>query len=465
MSNIRNTSGTSQITTSFWLVSLFYGLGLVYIAYFLQRTDTAPLLLTFGGLFGLCIYTYHQAGQVNVFYWFILAMLLRLLLLPAVPALSDDFYRFLWDGRLFLAGEHPFAHIPSWYMQPGGPAIPGITPELYQQLNSPGYHTIYPPLHQASFYLAALFGQKNLLLNVIALRMPIILAEAGTLWLLLKLLQHYKIPKKNFLLYALNPLVILECSGNLHFEAVMIFFLLLGIYFLRNYQLKQKKFYLAGAAAAFAGAVASKLLPLMFIPLLYRKLSLRSFLFLLLCGSLFTLALFLPLYNSVLFSGLQNSLSLYYQKFEFNASLYYLLREAGYWFKGYNIIETAGPFLAFLATTCILLFSLSRKAKNCTLPEGMLWVYALFLLFSLTVHPWYIIPLLTFSLFSSYRFPVLWSALVFLTYAGYSVSGFEESKLMLAIEYGGVSLFFLWEWRRNKWSGIEQKPYTKRLAG
>lgn len=465
MSNIPNIPKTNQSTTSFWFVSLLYGLGMVYIAYFLQRTDTIPLLLTFGGLFGLCLYAYQQPGQVSMLYWVILAIFLRLLLLPAIPALSDDFYRFLWDGRLLLAGEHPFAHVPSWYMQPGAPAIPGVTPALYQQLNSPAYHTIYPPLHQASFYLAALFGQENLLLSVLALRIPIILAEVGTLWLLLKLLQHYKMSKKNFLLYALNPLVILECSGNLHFEAVMVFFLLLGIYFLRNYQLKQKKFYLASAAAAFAAAVASKLLPLMFIPLLYRKLGMRSFLFLLLFGSLLTLLLFLPLYNPVLFSGLQNSLSLYYQKFEFNASVYYLLREAGYWFKGYNIIESAGPFMALLATTCILLFSQSRKASNSTLPVGMLWVYALFLLFSLTVHPWYIIPLLAFSLFTPYRFPVLWSGLIFLTYAGYRESGFEESKLMLAIEYGCVSLFFLWEYRRNNWLNTEQKAYSKRLAG
>lgn len=465
MSNIENTSGTNRNPLSFWLVSLLYGAALVYGAYFLQRTDTLPLLLTFGGLFGLSLYAYQQAEQVSLLHWFMLAMLLRLLLLPAIPALSDDFYRFIWDGRLLLAGEHPFAHIPSWYMQPGAPAIPGITAELYQQLNSPAYHTIYPPLHQASFYLAALWGRENLLLSVLVLRIPTILAEVGTLLLLLKLLQHYKMPKKNFLLYALNPLVILECSGNLHFEAVMVFFLLLGIYFLRIYQLQPKRLYLASAAAAFAAAIASKLLPLMFIPLLYRKLSLRSFLFLLLWGSVFTFLLFLPLYNPVLFSGLQNSLSLYYQKFEFNASVYYLLREAGYWFTGYNIIETAGPFLALLATTCILVFSLSRKAKNLSLPAGMGWVYVLFLLFSLTVHPWYLIPLLAFSLFTPYRFPVLWSGLIFLTYAGYKENGFEESSLVLALEYGCVCLFFLWEWKRNNWSNTEQKAYSKRLAG
>ena len=465
MSNIGNTSNTSRSAPSFWAISLLYGLGLVYIAYFLQRSDTLPLLLSFGALFGLCLYSYRYAEKAGITHWLLLALLLRLLLLPAVPALSDDFYRFIWDGRLLLAGDHPFTHIPSWYMQAEAPSLSGITPELYQQLNSPEYYTIYPPLHQATFYLAAFVGKESLLLSLLSLRIPLILAEAGSLWLILKLLQQYKMPRKLLLLYALNPLVILECIGNLHFEAFMVFFLLLGVYLLNSYQPQARSFFLASAAAAFAAAIASKLLPLMFLPFLLRKLGLRAFLLFFLFGFLFTLAFFLPLYSPELLAGFQGSLSLYYQKFEFNASLYYLLREAGYWFKGYNIIGTAGPLLALLATGCILLFSFSRKAKSLPLPAGMLWVYALFLVFSLTVHPWYIIPLLALSLFTRYRFPLLWSGLVFLTYTGYGEGGFAESKLVLVIEYGCIGLFLLWEWKRNNWRQIEQKPCAKRLAG
>lgn len=465
MRNTGNISDTPKYAHSFWLVGLLYGLGLTYIAYFLQRTDTLPLLLSFGGLFGLCLYSYRYAGQGSLSQWFLLALLLRLLLLPAVPALSDDFYRFLWDGRLLLAGEHPFSHIPSWYMQAEAPSVTGLTPELYSRLNSPEYYTIYPPLHQVTFYLAALVGRESLLLSLLSLRIPLILAEAGTLWLILKLLQQYKMPRKLFLLYALNPLVILECVGNLHFEAFMVFFLLLSVYLLNGYQQQAKKRLLAGSAAAFAAAIASKLLPLMFLPFLLRKLGLRAFLLFFLFGFLLTLVLFLPLYSPELLAGFQGSLSLYYQKFEFNASLYYLLREVGYWFKGYNIIGTAGPFMALLATGCILLFSFSRKAKSLPLPAGMLWVYTLFLVFSLTVHPWYIIPLLALSLFTRYRFPLLWSGLVFLTYAGYGEGGFAESKLVLAVEYGCAGLFLLWEWKRNNWQQTEQKSCAKRLAG
>jgi alpha-1,6-mannosyltransferase len=465
MSNTLNTSGTSRTSLLFPGISLLYGMGLVYIAYFLDRADTLPLLLSFGALLALCLYAYKQAEQVSITQWFIVAVLLRLLLLPAIPSLSDDFYRFIWDGRLLLAGEHPFAHIPSWYMQAQAPSVPGITRELYQQLNSPEYHTIYPPLHQATFYLAALVGQENILANLVVLRTPIILAETGTLWLILKLLQHYKMPKKRFLLYALNPLVILECTANLHFEALMVFFLLLGTYLLNRFFKQQRKSFLIISATAFACAIASKLLPLMFIPFWFRKLAFRPFLTFLLGGIAFCLLLFLPLYNAIFLRGLQNSLSLYYQKFEFNASLYYLFREAGYWFTGYNIIGTAGPLMALLALSCILLFSLGCKARRISLPAGMLWAYAIFLLFSLTVHPWYIIPLLAFSLFTRYRFPVLWSGLIFLTYAGYGESGFEESNLILIMEYSCVVLFFLWEWRRNNLHKTEQKSYAKRLAG
>ncbi len=446
------------------MVALLYGPGLLYLAYFLQRTDTLPLLLIYGALFGVCVFAYHQT-EINTTHWFVLAVFLRLLLLPAIPMLSDDFYRFIWDGRLLLAGEHPFGHIPSWYMQEHTTAVPGITKELYQQLNSPEYYTIYPPLHQATFYLAALFGGERILANLVVLRIPILLAEVGTLWLILKLLQQYKMPQKNFLLYALNPLVILECTGNLHFEAVMVFFLLLGIYLLKRFFNQPNKAFLLTAAAAFAAAIASKLLPLMFLPFWFRKLEVRSFLLFLFSGVAFCLLLFIPLYNSVVFSGFQRSLSLYYQKFEFNASLYYLIREAGYWLKGYNIIGTAGPLLALLATTGILLLSFSPKAKKLSLPAGMLLVYSIFLVFSLTVHPWYIIPLLALSLFTGYRFPVLWSGLIFLTYAGYTESGFKENNLILIGEYIGVALYFLWELKRNNFPKAEQKTPSKRLAG
>lgn len=426
-------------------IAVLYASGLLNISYFLQRADTLPLLLTFGGLFFLCFYSYKNFHIAGIKQWFLLALFLRLLLLFAVPNLSDDFYRFIWDGRLILAGEHPFANTPGWYMQQGAPAIHGITEGLYQQLNSPHYHTIYPPLHQGVFVLSAFIGQDSIFTSILVMRLLNILAESFSLWLLLSLLRHYRLPLKNLLLYALNPLIILELTGNLHFEAWMICFLLLGVWSFIRFQEKEKKRGLTGSAVALAAAIGSKLLPLMFIPLWLRRLSLKQLALFIGTGFLALLFLFLPLYDTALVMGMQESLSLYYRKFEFNASLYYLVREAGYWMRGYNIIGQAGPWMAAVATLLILIFSLSKKGKSLPLPEAMLWVYTIFLLFALTVHPWYLTPLLVLSVLSPYRFPFVWSGLVFLTYSGYTTEGFDENEVVLWLEYSITGIFLVWE--------------------
>ena len=260
MSNIHN-SKSAYYFLSFFLIGILYSCGLIYIAYFLQRTDTLPLLLTYGFLFLLCLFSYFLGKKVPVLYWIGLAIFLRLLLIQSIPNLSDDFYRFIWDGRLWLGGEHPFTHLPSWYMESGIPLLPGISHELYQKLNSPNYYTIYPPLNQAIFALAAYLSPHSILGSVIVMRIPLLLAEAGSLFLLLKLLKPAHKSCHLLILYALNPLVILELTGNLHFEALMNFFLLLALYLYRQYRHTMQKKLLAETALAFAASIAGKLLP------------------------------------------------------------------------------------------------------------------------------------------------------------------------------------------------------------
>ena len=107
-----------------------------------------------GSAFLLFLFVYHKVNSPAALYFFLgVAVVARLLLIGAFPQLSDDIYRFIWDGRLINQGVNPFAQLPAYYMQEGT-QLPGLSPELFAQLNSPEYFTIYPPVAQAIFALA-----------------------------------------------------------------------------------------------------------------------------------------------------------------------------------------------------------------------------------------------------------------------------------------------------------------------
>src|SRR5690606_7832413 len=124
----------------------------------------------------------------------------------------------------------------------------------------------------------------------------------------------------------------------LHFEAVMITFLTMALWF---YMRQRSKMF----SLSMAMAIGVKLLPLMFLPFFIRRF--RRTKLLVGLGLLMTtlIFLFLPFLNKDLFSHLGSSIGLYLQKFEFNASIYYLVRWIGFQFSGFNIIQTAGPVL------------------------------------------------------------------------------------------------------------------------
>jgi hypothetical protein len=156
----------------------------------------------------------------------IAGIVFRILLLFSVPNLSDDIYRFIWDGRLAANGINPFSHLPAEVMQMQ--PMTGITKELFGQLNSPNYYTIYPPVMQGIFWLAGKLFPVNVIGAIILMKCIIVMIELGTIFLLITLLKKLLLPKHLSLLYVLNPLVVIELTGNVHFEGVMIFFVLLA---------------------------------------------------------------------------------------------------------------------------------------------------------------------------------------------------------------------------------------------
>lgn len=434
-------SNKSFFAFSFLFLSVFCVAG-----YFVPRHDTILLLSSFAVLFSLFYIIYSNACEEEITSWLLLAVLIRGSLLFAVPQLSDDFYRFIWDGRLLYNGIHPFTETPSYYMQEGN-TVSGLTPELFGLLNSPKYFTIYPPITQLIFWLSVVFSPSSIFGSMLVLKVLVVLAEIGSILLIRNLLHHFNLPLKNSLLYALNPLVIIELSGNLHFEAFVIFSLLASVYLL----VKQR---LILSALVFTLAVHVKLLPLLFLPSLLPFLGLkRAFQFYLIVG-IASITLFIPFFNTVFVTGMNESLSYYFKKFEFNASVYYLIREWGFCKYGYNVIQTAGWKLALVSATLILFFSFRRIFTKSTASTQRLFtewmvVLTIYLLFTTTVHPWYIVPLVAFCVFSNIRYPLIWSGLILATYIGYTSTGYQENLWIVLAEYAVMLSFIYIDIRKN----------------
>jgi hypothetical protein len=332
------------------------------------------------------------------------------------------------------------------------------------------HYTNYPPVNQLFFSIAALFGGKSILGSVIGLRVIIILADIGILYLGKKLLENLKLPIQNIFWYFLNPFILIELTGNLHFEGVMLFFVVASIYFLQK-----RRWFLS---AIFLGlSVSTKLIPLLFLPLFFqwfwnvstalnrtKPTFFKGFVKL---SSYYVVVLgmvaitFLPFLSSEFINNYLATNALWFQNFEFNASIYYIIRWIGFQVVGWNIIESTGKVLPVIIIAFVLAMTFFRKNSELKqLLTVMLFCISFYFLLSTTIHPWYVATPLLLSVFTKYRFAILWSAMVMLSYAAYNGSQVEENFWLIAVEYLIVIGYAIWEifFKKEGKSFNSQKP-------
>ncbi len=181
--------------------------------------------------------------------------LLRLSLLWETPKLSDDVYRYVWDGRVQAAGINPYRYIPA------DPHLVFLRDDaIYPHINRRDYApTIYPPMTQMIFravhqVTGSVAGFKACLLGF----------EAITIWALARLLTSFGLPRERVLIYAWNPLVVWEFSGSGHIDAAMIAFVALALLARRG-----GRDTLTGVL--LGAAVLTKFYPIVLLPALYRR--------------------------------------------------------------------------------------------------------------------------------------------------------------------------------------------------
>ena len=406
--------------------------GYILMGYYIERSNFPILIIVYSSLF-LIAYILQKYSRPDHFRILLLSgILFRFCLIFSIPALSDDFYRFVWDGRIQQLGINPFDFTPAEFIkQHADPLLHQIFPNL----NSPDYYSVYPQICQSIFKIASAFGGDSLYRTVVILKSAIFLSELGSILLLKKLLSERTNAESLQLIYILNPLVIIELSGNIHFEAFMIFFMLLAVWLVNNHRY-------VSSAGALSLAVQAKLLPLIFIPLLFRQIGLKKTLNYAIVCLIITAALSLILLNSTeRFAHFAESLRLYYGKFEFNGSFYLLFRSIGQWVLGYNPIIVLSKIMLFLALSGMI-WVYFRKFE---ILNGMFWLLTIYLAFSAVVHPWYLTPLVALSAFIRFRFALIWSALIPLSYYTYSKIPYNENLWLTGIEYTILIGFLIWE--------------------
>jgi alpha-1,6-mannosyltransferase len=183
------------------------------------------------------------------------AIIFRLSILFAPPYLSDDIYRYVWDGRVQAAGINPYRYIPA------APELAHLRDEtIYPRINRKDWaHTIYPPAAQVVFFLTTRISE-----SVVWMKLTMLFFELVTIWAVAQLLTLLGRPRQLLLMYAWHPLVVWEFAGSGHLDAIAICFIALA------FLAWQRKSDL-GAGFMLACATLVKLFPIVLVPAMLRR--------------------------------------------------------------------------------------------------------------------------------------------------------------------------------------------------
>lgn len=419
-----------------------------------RQHNFVSIILPYSIAFICYLFLISDKFQLNKFSFWLTCITVYLLAVFSFPNLSDDVYRFLWDGHCMVNRISPYEKLPGQILNESSDIF---WRQLYPELNSKNYFSVYPLTCQFIFFASSFAGntiiQKVILMKIIYLFFHILGYVFISKW------NDENTDKLSWQIYYLNPLVILEGIGNLHAEVVMIGLLVPAFY----YYFRGK---LLISTMFFALSVSTKMTPLMLLPFFFfydfRNKDFRFTSY----TCIILMILFTPLFIGKNAVGFINSLDLYFRKFEFNASIYYVMRWLGKIVTGYNQIAIIGPLLGL----CLLIFNLSRswhfsKYKfdiNLFGKSGLI-LFSAHLLLSTTVHPWYVITVLFFGTIGKIRFPLFWSFLIVLTYINYNGGVYKENYWVVAIEYLLLLLYVFFNSRETLNGWIQKKERSNSI--
>lgn len=332
-----------------------------------------PLLVPLAFLAAVLVWGLWRRDELQTHHVLVCAILFRLVLVGLPPSLSDDAFRYLWDGLVQVHGINPYHYVPedatlsAFHREP-----------IYEALNSKGYFSVYPPFSQLVFAFGALFYPLGWQVSYFVVKAVFVVFELGALLLLARM-----VAARWFLLYALHPLVLLETAGQAHTESAMVFFLVATVYLARR---KQGGW--AAVALALAGWV--KLFPFLLLPFLWRRFGWRA----VWASGLTITVVALPYFAPYVLPHVRESIDLYARLFEFNAGLYYSIKEYYFITTGADWSKQIGPALRQLFLIGLPVLYVLDARFRWPLARAFLVTIGFFLVMATTVHPWYLVGIL-----------------------------------------------------------------------
>jgi hypothetical protein len=340
----------------------------------------------------------------------ILAAVWHIQFLRLPPGADDDVHRYVWDGRLQRLGYNPYIVVPS------DPAANGLhTPET-RNLNNPDLPSPYPAGAQLFFRAVTAIQESTF-----ALKVAFVVCEFAIVFVLLDVLRCTRQGAHLVLAYAWNPLLAIEVAGSGHID-------ILGALLLVVSAAALGRRWRATAAVGLGLAVAVKLLPVVLLPLYWKRVRLRDAA---LAAAVVGL-LYLPFLNHGRIPI--GSLGRYVQTFRFNGPVFAALD------------RVAPPqLLAGLAVLAGLVTATwLRSAAPEWSPAQFAWPMAASLLCAPVVFPWYLLGLLPFLISASTLLIIIWTVSIVLTYVQWHLRALGRPwgslpGWVMLLEYGCVA--------------------------
>jgi succinate dehydrogenase hydrophobic anchor subunit len=356
-------------------------------------------------------------------------LLFRLVLLPSPVVLSSDLYRYLWDGRVQLAGVNPYRYPPE-----AVELAPLRDPVIHPGINRPAKRTVYPPGAQATFALVAAVAPNS----IVGWRLFLLGCEVATAVLLLRLLRRMALPASAILLYMWAPLAVFEGVQAGHMDFAMLPAVVLAL-------LWRQEGRMGRAGAALGVAVLMKLYPAVLLLAWRRRGEWR------LPGACAAVvaAGYLP-YSLGVGPGVLGFLPEYFGSAEdFNIGLRFFLTEA------IGLGGEVARGIVMLLLFGVLLGVLRRIGRGLTedpdgvFSAGMVAVAAYLTLVPTAMHPWYAVWILPFLAVRPSPAWLWFSGAVTLSYLGYAYQPALVPLWARAAEFVPLYGLLAWEW----WSG------------